>query len=171
VEAVRQYARTFTTNYKAFFWQSPEGLNTGFYDYASKWIFEDKLDRNPPREARAYALVAAALFDAFIASNDGKFAYWYLRPHQLDARIVPLFPVPNFPSYPSNHSTLSTARSEILAYLFPERADLIRAYGKEAGDSRIWAGIHYQFDNEAGVALGRAVAGKFVAWANSDGSQ
>jgi hypothetical protein len=88
--------------------------------------------------------LAGVYFDAFLASNDGKFAYWYLRPNQLDPSITPLFPVPPFPSYPSNHSTLSTARCEVLAYLFPAHAQFIRTVGKEAGDSRIWAGIHYE---------------------------
>jgi membrane-associated phospholipid phosphatase len=111
------------------------------------------------------------LFDAFIASQDGKFFYWYLRPHQLDPSIIPLFPVPNFPSYPSNHSTFSAARSEVVAYLFPSHADFIRGLGTEAGDSRIWAGIHYQMDNLAGVQLGRSVAQVFITRAQSDGSQ
>ena len=115
-------------------------------------------------------MLAAVYYDAFIASNDGKFAYWYLRPNMLDPGITPLFPVPPFPSYPSNHSTLSTARSEVLAYLFPQRADFIRAVGKEGGDSRIWAGIHYEMDNQSGVALGKAVAGKFIERAKSDGA-
>ena len=174
VAEVRNFPRTpaaFATNWKAFYWQSPEGINFWPYIFANKWIFEDKLDQNAPRAARVYALIAAAFFDAFIASQDGKFTYWYIRPNQLDASIVPLFPVPNFPSYPSNHSTFSATRSEILAYLFPRHADEIRAVGKEAGDSRIWAGIHYQFDNTEGVKLGKSVAQKFVAWANTDGSQ
>jgi membrane-associated phospholipid phosphatase len=111
------------------------------------------------------------LFDAFIASQDGKFTYWYIRPHQLDPTIVPLFPVPNHPSYPSNHSTFSAARSEVLAYLFPSRADFVRALGKEGGDSRIWAGIHYQMDNLAGVELGRSVANVFITRAQNDGSR
>ena len=170
-DLVRTFPRTFVTNYKAFYWQSPEGLSTWPYRYADKWIFEDRLDQNPPRVARAYALIAAVLFDAFIASQDGKFTYWYIRPHQLDPRIVPLFPVPHHPSYPSNHSTFSAARSEILAYLFPARADFIRAVGKEGGDSRIWAGIHYPMDNVAGVQLGKSVAQVFISWAQSDGSQ
>ena len=171
VDAVRQYTRTFTTNYKAFYWQSPDGLLVLPYTNISKWLFEDKMDNNPPRASRAYALLSAANFDAFIASNDGKFTYWYLRPHQLDSGITPLFPVPNFPSYPSNHSTLSTAKAEVLAYLFPRYADLSRAIGKEAGDSRIWAGIHYQMDNQSGVELGKKVASKFIAWAGNDGSK
>src|SRR4029079_3240052 len=98
------------------------------------------------------------------------FTYWYIRPHQLLPAIVPLFPVPNFPSYPSNHSTFSATRSEILAYLFPEHAEFIRGVGKEAGDSRISAGIHYQMDNLAGTELGRSVAQVFINWAEHDGS-
>jgi membrane-associated phospholipid phosphatase len=129
------------------------------------------LDQNPPRVARIYALLAAVQFDAFIASQDGKFTYWYIRPHQLDPAIIPLFPVPNHPSYPSNHSTYSAAKAEVLAYLFPARADFIRAVGQEAGDSRIWAGIHYQMDNLAGHQLGKSVAELFIARAQTDGSQ
>jgi membrane-associated phospholipid phosphatase len=170
-DTVRQFSRKFMNDHRAYYWQSPTGLHTAWYDYASKWMFEDRTDRNPPRAARVYALLAAGHYDAFIASNDGKFAYWYLRPHQLDPSIIPLIPVPNFPSYPSNHSTLSSARCEILAHLFPSRADFIRAVGKEAGDSRIWAGIHYEMDNRAGVELGKAVAGKFIARAKSDGAE
>jgi membrane-associated phospholipid phosphatase len=35
---------------------------------------------------------------------------------------------------------------------------MILAAAKEAGESRIWAGIHYRSDVEAGLALGEAVA-------------
>jgi membrane-associated phospholipid phosphatase len=171
VATVKNFPRTFVTTYKAFYWQSPEGLNVWPYRYADKWMFENKLDKNPPRAARVYALVASVLFDAFIASQDGKFTYWYIRPSQLDPSIIPLFAVPNFPSYPSNHSTFSAARSEVLAYLFPDQADFIRAVGKEAGDSRIWAGIHFPMDNTAGVTLGKSVAQVFISWAQADGSQ
>ena len=169
--AVRNFPRTFGTNSKAYYWQSPEGLHHWPFRYANKWISEDRLDGNPPRVARAYALIAAVQFDAFIASQDGKFAYWYIRPHQLDPAITPLFAVPNFPSYPSNHATFSAARAEVLAYLFPERAAFIRAIGKEAGDSRIWAGIHYEMDNLAGKELGKSVAQVFISRAKDDGSQ
>ena len=67
-------------------------------------------------------------------------------------------------------ATFSAARSEVLAYLFPAHADFVRAVGKEAGDSRIWAGIHYPMDNVAGVQLGKSVAGVFISWAEKDGS-
>jgi membrane-associated phospholipid phosphatase len=171
---VRDFPRepsAFTTNYRAMYWQSPEGVNTWPYVYASKWIAEDRLDQNVPRVARIYALIAAVYYDAYLASQDGKFTYWYIRPAQLDPAIVPLFPTPNFPSYPSNHSTYSAARSEVLAYLFPAHAEEIRAVAREAGESRIWAGIHYRIDLDAGSQLGMSVARKFIAWASVDGSQ
>jgi membrane-associated phospholipid phosphatase len=170
VAAVRAYQRTFTTNYKAFMWQSPEGVQPWPFIRMSRYVLEDNLEANPPRAARAYALVATAGLDAFIASQDGKYTYWYLRPHMLDSGITPLFPVPNFPSYPSNHSSYSSTMAEVLAYLFPARAESIRAIGKEAGDSRIWAGIHFEIDNQAGVELGKKVAGKFISRAQSDGA-
>ena len=151
--------------------QSPEGLNTWVYRHMDKWMAEDHLDKNPPRAARAYALVSAVQFDAFIASQESKFSYWYIRPSQLDPTILPVFPVPNHPSYPSNHATFSNARAEILAYLFPTRAAAARALGKESGDSRVWAGIHYPMDIVAGTNMGKSVAALFIDWASNDGSQ
>ncbi|HZT37961.1 MAG TPA: phosphatase PAP2 family protein [Bryobacteraceae bacterium] len=171
VATVKEFQRTFIASQRAFYWQSAEGRETWPYIFAEKWMFEDRMDRNPPRVARAYALLTAAQYDAYIASQDGKFAYWYLRPHQLDPSITPLFAVPNFPSYPSNHAVFSAARAEVLAYLFPARAELARATAKEASESRIWAGIHYPIDAEAGMQVGRSVAQKFIDWARSDGSE
>jgi membrane-associated phospholipid phosphatase len=171
VSVVKNHQRTFLTNQKAYYWQSPEGRETKPFILAEKWMFEDGLNQNPPRAARAYALLAAAHYDTFIASQDAKFAYWYLRPHQLDPGVQPLFAVPNFPSYPSNHATFSWSRSEILSYLFPQHEAEAKAMAHEAADSRIWAGIHYPADLEAGMPLGRAVARKFMDWAENDGSK
>jgi membrane-associated phospholipid phosphatase len=168
---VREFPRTFSSSQKAFYWQGPEGRETWNFVLASKWMFEDGSYRNAPRAARVYALLAAAHYDAFIASQDAKFTYWFLRPHQLDSAISPLFPVPNFPSYPSNHSTFSWGRAEILAYLFPERAEAARVVAQEAAESRIWAGIHYALDLAAGKELGMKVSRKFIELAERDGSQ
>jgi membrane-associated phospholipid phosphatase len=175
LQEVKNYPRALTTanlntNARALYWQTPEGIFPWAYLQLNQWVLEEKMEREPARAARAYALLGAAGYDAFTASQDGKFAYWYPRPAQLDPAIAPLFPAPNFPSYPSNHSTFSTARSEVLAHLFPHRADAIRALGKEAGDSRIWAGIHFEMDNRAGVKLGHDVARKFITWAENDGA-
>jgi hypothetical protein len=113
----------FATNYKAVLLAKPEGLQVWPYRYADKWMFEDRLDQNPPRAARVYALIGAVQFDAFIASQDGKFTYWYIRPPQLDPAIVPLFPVPKLPKLPVQPLDVLCSQSGRAAYLFPTRAD------------------------------------------------
>jgi membrane-associated phospholipid phosphatase len=175
LDRVRAFPRgltgaSFNTNAKALYWQTGEGVYPWAFVLLGRWVLEDKMESDPLRAARAYALTALAGYDVFIASQDAKFTYWYPRPAQLDPSMAPLFPAPNFPSYPSNHSALSSARAEVLAYLFPDRADQIRSMAKEAGDSRIWAGIHFEMDNAAGVEMGRKVARKFIDWAAQDGS-
>ena len=74
VAAIRAFTRSFGTSSKSYYWQSPAGTMSSWFDFESRWMFEDRTDQNPPRAARAYALLAAAWYDAFIASNDAKFA-------------------------------------------------------------------------------------------------
>jgi hypothetical protein len=168
---LKSLPKTFVTNASAFFWQTGEGIHVWFFDTLHRKHFENRLDQNAPRAARAYALLAMAQYDSHIASNDAKYTYWTIRPSQLDSSLTTLFPVPNHPSYPSNHSVHSWARVEILAYLFPEDAAYFRARAEEAGLSRLWAGIHYRSDYEAGMAVGRAVGQKLVEIAQQDGSE
>ncbi len=59
----------------------------------------------------------------------------------------------------------------MLAYLFPEDADALKALAQQAGESRIWAGIHFPSDVRVGLALGQAVAQKVIERAQADGSQ
>jgi hypothetical protein len=42
--------------------------------------------------------------------------------------------------------------------LFPSERSRLEAMTEEAGMSRIYAGLHYRFDIEAGQELGRQVA-------------
>jgi membrane-associated phospholipid phosphatase len=82
-----------------------------------------------------------------------------------------LFPTPNHPSYPAAHGCFSTAQAVILGHLFPRDAAAPAMLAEEAGESRVWAGIHYRSDIVSGAALGRAVAEKVIARARKDGSQ
>lgn len=136
----------------------------------SQKLFETGLDENGPRAARAYALVNISLYDATVACFDAKFAYWAIRPFQLDPDFKPLIPTPNHPSYPAAHGCANSAPAAVLGYLFPRDAQELNAIADAAGESRIWAGIHFRSDVVAGLALGRAVAGKVIEWAKSDGS-
>jgi len=85
---------------------------------------------------------------------------------------------PRHPAYPSGHSTYSGAASEILSYFFgaldtPEALPFDTRYGSKQntkikeeldnmadniGMGRLWAGIHWRSDHEAGMKLGRTVA-------------
>ena len=140
-------------------------------DVINQKVFEYRLDQNPPRAARAYALIHIAYYDALIACFDAKYAYWAIRPNQLDPSITALFPNPNHPSYPSAHTSHAIGQGEVLAYLFPRDAEFIRDFTRESADSRIWAGIHYRSDIDGGSSMSKKVAGLIIERAKNDGSQ
>jgi hypothetical protein len=47
----------------------------------------------------------------------------------------------------------------------------LNALADEAGQSRIWAGIHFSTDVKVGLALGRSVAQKVIEQAQGDDMQ
>jgi len=57
----------------------------------------------------------------------------------------------------------------VLSTFFPEQRDHLNAMVAEAGLSRMYGGIHYGFDIEAGQALGRNVA-RFTIAADASGN-
>ncbi|MFN8557929.1 MAG: hypothetical protein U0531_11510 [Dehalococcoidia bacterium] len=59
----------------------------------------------------------------------------------------------------------------MLAYLFPREAESVARRAEEAGLSRLWAGVHFRSDHEAGVQLGRNVARWVSERADRDGSR
>ncbi len=170
---LKNFQRTPKTNSASFFWEyAVGGLRAHQYwsDQIGRLILEHRLDDDPPLAARAYALQNIAAIDAGIACWDGKYAYWAIRPFQLDPDVKPLLPTPNHPSYPAAHGCLSTAEADILGYLFPRDAAALAGLAEEARESRVWAGIHYRSDIVAGAALGHAVAGKVIDRAKKDGA-
>ena len=124
----------------------------------------------PVRAARAQALVSVAMYDAFVACWDAKFYYWVARPVTADPVIRTVFPTPPFPSYPSGHSTISSAAGEVFAELFPDSAAAYRQRGVDASLSRVYAAVHYRFDVDAGDSLGVRVGQAVVAHARADGA-
>jgi Ca2+-binding RTX toxin-like protein len=97
---------------------------------------------------------------------------------EADPNWVPLLTTPPFPDYISGHSTFSAAAAHALAsYLGTDEVtfkaisdaypDAGRVFGslfaaaEEAGQSRIYGGIHWQFSNQAGLETGAAL-GDFV---------
>jgi len=105
-----------------------------------------------------------------VACWDAKYTYWSIRPFQLDPEFKPLFTTPNHPSYPSAHGCLSGAAGAMLAWLFPRDAASLTAMVDQAGESRIWAGLHFRSDVVVGLVIGRTVAWKVIERTQPDGA-
>jgi membrane-associated phospholipid phosphatase len=119
--------------------------------------------RSERNAASILALANMAGFDALIACWDAKFTYWYIRPSQADPAITLPIGLPNHPSYPSAHSCVTAAYSEVLGHFFQDERPRLAANVEASGLSRMYGGIHYRFDIVAGRLLGRQVAEQVLA--------
>ena len=139
--------------------------------------------------ARTLALVNMAISDAAVASFATKYHYTTWRPetaiHNADVDDnpktereqgwEPYIVAPCFPSYTSNHASLSGAGAEVLRRVYGEgghdititnpavSGGLVYHYLTlnqilaDIDDARVFGGIHFRFDQDAGGVLGRAV--------------
>lgn len=171
---LKKFPRTPQTNNEALFWEAAVG-GLRAYQYwneqLSRKTLEYRLDGNPPRAARAFALPFITLYDAGIACWEAKYTYWAIRPFQLDPEVKPVFATPNHPSYPAAHACASISVTRMLGYLFPRDAEAFATLGERAAESRIWAGIHYRSDIVAGRQLALAVANKVIERAKQNGGK
>lgn len=138
--------------------------------------------------ARLFAMLNVGLADAAISCWDAKYHYDLWRPiHAIreanidgnpdtvqDAGWLPLLtPTPPFPSYTSGHSTFSRTAADLLSAFFGSDSINIMFAGdfgevrhltsldaaaNEAGLSRIYGGIHFDFDNIAAQESGAQIA-------------
>lgn len=169
---LKQYANNLTTNQRriANFWN--DGLNTytppGHWNrFAKEEVVAKKL--SPVRTARVFAYLNMAIADAGIACWDAKYYYHYPRPIQAIPGFKTILGTPNFPAYTSGHAAFSGAAAEVMAHFFPSNASQFRTWAEEAAMSRIYGGIHYQFDADAGLDQGRKSAAYSVTRAKLDG--
>jgi hypothetical protein len=140
--------------------------------------------------ARIFALISTSVADAVIGIWDAKYEYDYWRPvtgirnGDLDGNAgtvgdlgwSPFITTPNHPSYISGHSGIAGAAATVLGGLLGDSHnfcltasgmtrcwDSYSAAAQDAADSRLWGGIHWRFDNEAGLALGSQVGANALA--------
>ncbi len=113
--------------------------------------------------ARATVYLNVGMYDAFVSCWAIKYIYWTARPFQRIPGFVPVITTPNFPSYSSGHSTVSSAASLIMGQLFPDEASFFIAQAREAAMSRLWGGIHFPQDNNNGFAVGQLIGAKVVS--------
>ena len=160
IETVKQYIRMvqkpkMTTITQ---WADPEFTATpvGHWNaIACDLIAQQKLDLLA--QAHILAYLNQAMMDATIVCWEAKTYYMYPRPSQVDNAITPLIPQPNFPSYPSGHSTFSATAATVLTHFFPDSEKNLWEMAQEASDSRIYAGLHYKMDCTAGIEIGKKI--------------
>jgi hypothetical protein len=157
---LKTFARTPRSNHRATFWEVNGGARAHLMwnEIARTKLMES--GAAPATAARVLAALNVAMSDAGTACWEAKYHYWYIRPPQLDAELKSVFAPPNHPSYPAAHGCYSTTAATVLAAVLPLDRDRMLALGKEAAEARVWAGIHYRFDIDAGQELGRKVAEK-----------
>ena len=91
-----------------------------------------------------------------------------------DPNWAPFITTPCFPSYPSNHGSAGNGAAEVLRRLYGEAGHAItltnpavptivlkytcfKQITDDISDARVYGGIHFRTDQEAGADLGRAV--------------
>jgi hypothetical protein len=145
--------------------------------------FGNSLEQN----ARVFAQLNTTLADSAIALYDAKYAFHRWRPITAigapdqgntttvaEPSWVPLANTANDPSYPGAHATFSQAAATVLEDFFGtdvfsfsltnSSVGITRSFtsfsaaSNEAFDSRIFAGQHFRYDEQAGQTLGNEVA-------------
>jgi membrane-associated phospholipid phosphatase len=135
--------------------------------------------------AKLLAQVGIGLNDAGILCWKYKYKYNLLRPvtyirANIDSSWLPLIGTPPFPSYTSGHASFTGAAGSILAAYFgnnfsftdkqkvpegftPRFFSDFTAMIDEASVSRVYGGIHYQFDSEVGKQTGGNIAARVLS--------
>lgn len=123
---------------------------------------------NPPYASRAYAYISAAQYDALVAAWYYKKLYNRSAPYKINSTVTTYLPQSNLPSYPSEDAVVAGVMVEILKLFFPTEQARIQQLATEHKNARLMAGMNVRSDIEAGEALGRLVAQKFVTRARGD---
>jgi hypothetical protein len=141
--------------------------------------------------ARAFALLNMAISDALVACMETKYHYLLWRPVTAiragdldgnpetpgDPAWTPLITTPTFPSYPSAHASASYAARRVAESVFDDdhaftlthpavpgvtlHYSTFRDLTDDIDDARVYGGIHFRFDQQAGGRQGRQV-GRFI---------
>lgn len=181
VKEVYDVSQTLTPEQRAIaiYYRDNPGFGGGHYLSILKQIL---VQENPQLDFTAYAFAKAsiAIIDAGIGCFKSKYQYNQQRPIKYIREVLgqgswnPVFPTPNFPDFPSAHSTIAGAFGEIMKGLFgsdyhftdhtydylgmsPRTFTSFDAMVQEIGDSRIYAGIHYRLSCERGAQQGRKI--------------
>ncbi|RZA09132.1 MAG: phosphatase PAP2 family protein [Proteobacteria bacterium] len=85
------------------------------------------------------------------------------RPYDIDPTVKPCVKKPGgSKAYPSSHAAVAATATCLLSALYPEKAQLLTAYGARLGALRVSVGVHHPSDVEAGATLGTAVCERLL---------
>lgn len=116
----------------------------------------------PPKAAKLMSCVQNALNDAFVLAWHFKYLFDIPRPCQLNTDLTTYLNTPKFPSYPSGHSVVSGTFETVLSYFFPKEKDSLKTLAQTASISRLYGGIHFEYDLTQGLNLGRQIGAIIV---------
>lgn len=155
-KTVKQTTETATAEKKQIskFWAGESWPGSGnSIDMVNKYMFSQSIPLTKILCVRS--TLAEAGVDVDIALFYSKYTYVAKRPNTVDPTIQMHVKLPKHPSYPSGHSTWMSAWAVILSHYFPEKKNEWFQLAEEAGQSRIWAGLHFPIDHQAGKTLGK----------------
>jgi hypothetical protein len=170
----------------ALYWRDIPGVTTPGH-YVS--ILKQVLENDKPmldKAAIAYALGGITVYDAAISCWQTKYHYNLVRPITYIRNVLgyatwnSLLTTPAHPEYSSAHAVLSAATADAFSSLFgdnysftdhtydylgmaPRSFNSFEAFGIEAGNSRLYAGIHYQPSIDIGLVQGRQIAQNIIS--------
>ena len=114
------------------------------------------------RLPKTAALFTRVIHDAralFLATKD----VWNRpRPFKVSTDVKAIGELPNNGSYPSGHATRGYLTAIILSNMLPERSESLFARGREYGQNRVLAGVHFPSDVEAGRIAATAMVVAFM---------
>jgi hypothetical protein len=180
-------SKSLTTSQKnwAIFWRDVPGVTTpGHWMSIIQQVIRQGHSRLD-KAAKTFAMVGICLHDANISVWKTKYTYNLVRPVTYIRRVfgdtgwLSLIPTPAHPEYSSAHAVVSSAAAEALTaiygnigtftdhtwdYLgFPARTfNSFQDIGVDAGNSRYYGGIHYQFSIDLGLKQGRTVGANIL---------
>ncbi|WP_276480327.1 vanadium-dependent haloperoxidase [Paraflavitalea pollutisoli] len=161
----------------AFYWRDVPGVSSPGHWLSILLQTLQKKQVSMAKAALAYALSGAAGNDALISCFQVKYQYNQVRPITYIHEVIgittwnPTLATPAHPEYPSAHSALSGGTATVLESLFPGVHSItdhtydylnfgartyssFTAVAKEAAQSRLYGGIHYEQSNDAGLQQG-----------------
>ena len=183
VKEVYDASLTLTDDQKnmATFWRDVPGATTPGHWLSILQQAINKTHARLDKAALAYALTGSSINDGAISVWKSKYQYNLVRPITYIREVMgyatwnSFLGTPAHPEYSSAHAVLSGAAAATLEKLFgnigsftdhtydylgfpPRTFNSFTAIAEEAGQSRLYAGIHYLSSIHAGLVQGRKVA-------------